>query len=124
VVSCAPLEDLSALLETATVTPGAAEAITSLRQHGIAVAVASVTWEFAVAWFAQRLRVDYYVGTRLAVDGTVSHFWPHRKTTWVRTLGERLQVPLHRTAGVGDSAGDVHAHVTRGRHSGDVKNCT
>jgi phosphoserine phosphatase len=119
-----PLWRTSAPWETATVTPGAAEAITSLRQHGIAVAVASVTWEFAVAWFAQRLRVDYYVGTRPAVDGTVSHFWPHGKTTWARTLGERLQVPLHRIAGVGGSAGDVHAHVTRVSHSGDENHCT
>jgi HAD superfamily phosphoserine phosphatase-like hydrolase len=102
-----PLADLTALLETATVAPGAAEAIALFRQHGIAVAIASITWEFAVAWFAQRLRIDYYVGTRLAVDGAVSHFWPHEKATWARTLGERLHVPLHRIAGIGDSAGDV-----------------
>lgn len=65
-----PLADLTALLETATVAPGAAEAVALLRQHGIAVAIASITWEFAVAWFAQRLRAGYYVGTRLAGDGT------------------------------------------------------
>jgi phosphoserine phosphatase len=90
------LADLTSLLETATIAPGATEAMTSLRQHGIAVAIASVTWEFAVTWFAQQLRVDYYVGTRRVVDGTVCYFWPHEKATWARTLGERLQVPLHR----------------------------
>jgi phosphoserine phosphatase len=94
-------------LETATVAPGAAEATTLLQQHGIAVAIASSTWGFAVAWFAQRLRADRYVGTRLVADGTVSHFWPHEKATWARTLGERLQVPLRRIAGIGDPAGDV-----------------
>jgi hypothetical protein len=78
-----------------------------LQQHGIAVAIASSTWGFAVAWFAQRLRADRYVGTRLVADGTVSHFWPHEKATWARTLGERLQVPLRRIAGIGDPAGDV-----------------
>jgi phosphoserine phosphatase len=94
-------------LETATVAPGAVEATTLLQQHGIAVAIASSTWEFAVAWFAQRLRADRYVGTRLVAGGTVSHFWPHEKATWARTLGERLQVPLRRIAGIGDPAGDV-----------------
>ena len=47
-----------------------------LQQHGIVVAIASITWEFAVAWFVKRLGVEYYVGTRLEAEGTIIHVWP------------------------------------------------
>ena len=78
-----------------------------LRQHGIAVAIASITLEFAVEWFAERLQADYYVGTGLKGDGKFTHFWPRDKATWVEGLRDTLRVPVSRVAAIGDSRGDV-----------------
>ena len=39
-----------------------------LRRHGIVTAIVSITWRFAVEWFARRLGADYARRTRL-IDG-------------------------------------------------------
>ncbi len=97
---CRPLAD-------ATLAPGVQAGFARLRQHGIATALVSITWEFAVAWFARSLDADYYVGTRLADDGTIEHFWPEDKARWLRTLAVDLGIGLDQIAAVGDSSGDV-----------------
>jgi phosphoserine phosphatase len=51
-----PLADLRSQLRSATLAPRASEGITVLRRHGVAVAIASITWEFAVVWFARQLQ--------------------------------------------------------------------
>ena len=71
------------------------------------MAMASITWEFAVAWFARQLHVDDYVGTRLEPDGTIRHCWPRDKVPWIQGLRDTLRVPASRVAAVGDSGGDV-----------------
>jgi HAD superfamily phosphoserine phosphatase-like hydrolase len=102
-----PLADLTAQLRSVRIAPRAAEGITFLRRHGIVVAIASITWEFAVAWFARQLQVDYFVGTRLEPDGTIMHFWPRDKVTWIEGLRDTLRIPASRIAAIGDSGGDV-----------------
>ena len=102
-----PLAELTAPLGSATVAPGAYDGIALLRRRGIAVAIASITWEFAVEWFARRLQIDYYVGTRLEDDGNITHFWPRDKATWVEGLRDTLGVPASRVAAIGDSRGDL-----------------
>jgi phosphoserine phosphatase len=97
---CGPLAD-------ATLAPGVHAGFAHLRQHGIVTALVSITWDFAVAWFARTLNVDYYVGTRLAEDGTIAHFWPDDKARWLRALAADLGVALDQIAAVGDSSGDV-----------------
>lgn len=99
--------DLTSRLGLVTLAPRATEGITLLRRHGVAVAIASITWEFAVAWFAWQLHVDYYVGTRLEPDGTIGHFWPRDKVTWLQELRDTLRIPESRVAAIGDSGGDV-----------------
>jgi HAD superfamily phosphoserine phosphatase-like hydrolase len=99
--------DLTSRLGLVTLAPRATEGITLLRRHGVAVAIASITWEFAVAWFARQLHVDYYVGTRLEPDGTIRHFWPRDKVTWIQGLRDTLRIAASRMAGIGDSGGDV-----------------
>jgi phosphoserine phosphatase len=99
--------DLVSRLGLVLLAPRATEGITLLRRHGAAVAIASITWEFAVAWFARQLRVDYYVGTRLEPDGTIRHFWLRDKVTWLQGLRDTLRIPVSRVAAVGDSGGDV-----------------
>jgi phosphoserine phosphatase len=53
------------------------------------------------------LSADYYVGTNLAADGTIAHFWPEDKARWIRALATALDIGLDQVAAVGDSAGDV-----------------
>ncbi len=97
---CKPLAD-------ATLAPGLYAGFARLRQHGVATALVSITWDFAVAWFARLLSADYYVGTNLAADGTIAHFWPEDKARWIRALATALDIGLDQVAAVGDSAGDV-----------------
>lgn len=102
-----PFADLTSHLGSVTLAPRAAEGIALLRHHGVAVAIASITWEFAVAWVAHRLHVEYYVGTGLEPDGAIRHFWPRDKVTWIQGLRETLRLPVPRVAAIGDSRGDV-----------------
>lgn len=97
---CKPLAD-------ASLAPGVHAGFARLWQHGIATALVSITWDFAVAWFARSLKADYYVGTHLAEDGTIAHFWPEDKARWIRALAIDLDIGLDQVAAVGDSAGDV-----------------
>jgi phosphoserine phosphatase len=85
--------------------PDSKEAFALLRRHGIVTAIVSITWSFAVEWFARRLRADYAHGTRL-IDGQVEHVWPADKGQWLRSLIERLDLPQQAVAAVGDSEGD------------------
>lgn len=97
---CAPLADVA-------LAPGARAGFARLRRHGIATALVSITWDFAVAWFARALGADYHVGTGLAAGGEIAHFWPEDKARWVRSLAGELGVGLHQVAAVGDSPGDL-----------------
>jgi HAD superfamily phosphoserine phosphatase-like hydrolase len=99
--------ELVAVLRDATLAPNAGEAIALLRRHGFVVSIASITWEFAVAWFAGQFGISHYSGTGLLPDGRVVHEWPRDKPTRVLRLVSDLGIPHHRTAAVGDSAGDV-----------------
>ena len=94
-------------LAEATLAPGIHEGLARLRQHGIATALVSITWDFAVSWFARLLDADYSIGTHLAEDGTIAHFWPGDKARWIRTLAADLGIELDQIAAVGDSSGDV-----------------
>ena len=94
-------------LETARWAPGAREGVTCLREAGIEVAIASITWSVAVDWFAARLGVPHVIGTRLDGNGVVEHVWPRHKAAWARDLAWHLTVPYERTAAIGDSSGDV-----------------
>jgi len=97
---CAPLADVA-------LAPGARAGFARLRRHGIATAIVSITWDFAVAWFARALGADYHVGTGFAAGGAIAHFWPEDKARWVRALARELGVGLDQVAAVGDSTGDV-----------------
>lgn len=102
-----PDDTLCAPLAAVPLAPGAEAGFRLLRQHGIATAIVSITWEFAVARFARRLGADYFVGTGLAMGGRIAHFWPEDKARWVATLAGRLGCDLREVAAVGDSSGDV-----------------
>jgi HAD superfamily phosphoserine phosphatase-like hydrolase len=94
-------------LHDARLAPGAEKGLALLRAHGVEVAIASITWAFAVEYFARRLGVEHWQGTELKESGEIHHIWPEDKARWVRELAIRLRVPLGRTAAVGDSGGDL-----------------
>lgn len=100
-------ERLLMSLEAAQWAPGALEGVARLREAGMEVAIASITWSFGVDCFATRLGVSRTLGTGLREDGTIDHIWPRHKAAWVRTLSAELAVPYERTAAVGDSSRDV-----------------
>jgi HAD superfamily phosphoserine phosphatase-like hydrolase len=98
---------LRAYLDDLRLAPGAEEAFRMLRQHGIATAIVSITWEFAVAHVTALLGADYSVGTGLDAAGDVAHFWPDDKASWLRELAVRLGIQMEQVAAVGDSWRDA-----------------
>lgn len=103
-----PISELTAGLDAVTFAPGSEEAVALLQRSGITVAIASMTWEFAVECFARRHGVRHFLGTRLGPTGAVEHVWPRDKATWAPALGRQLAIPTHRLVAVDDSSGDVN----------------
>lgn len=95
--------------------PGAHEAFRLLSQRGVATAIVSITWEFAVAHVAALLGADHFVGTGLGDDGAVAHFWPEDKARWLRGLAADRGLEMGEVAAVGDSWGDVPMLRAAGR---------
>jgi HAD superfamily phosphoserine phosphatase-like hydrolase len=98
-------EELTAGLAELTLASGSEEAFALLRDHGVVTAIVSITWSFAVEWFARRLGADYAHGTGL-IDGRVELVWPADKGRWLRSLASRLHLPRQAVAAVGDSESD------------------
>ena len=69
--------------------------------------IASITWGFAVDWFAAQLGVEHVLATELGENGHIEHVWPEDKPAWMERLALRLQVQSENVAAVGDSFGDV-----------------
>ena len=101
------LDDLCGHLASIRVAPGVNEGFALLREHGFQIAVVSLTWDFAVAWFAKRLGADYSVGTGLSSDGLIAHLWPRDKAPWLERLAGKLGVDVADVTAVGDSSGDI-----------------
>jgi HAD superfamily phosphoserine phosphatase-like hydrolase len=102
-----PLRQLSEALADAPLAPGAREACEMLRFAGVELAIASVTWNFAVDAVADRLRIVHRLGTSLAPDGTIGHVWPEHKAAFLEKLARDSSLRREETAAVGDSAGDL-----------------
>ena len=102
-----PAEELCGDLQRMEIAPGAAEAFELLTSCGVPTVIISVTWSFAVEWFARRLGAEAWVGTTLTAAGSIDHFWPHDKPTWLSQYASKLGVELAEVAAVGDSHGDI-----------------
>ncbi len=101
------IDELSAGLTSAVEAPGLRGGFNSLRRAGVKIAIVSITWSFAVGWFARRLGAEFHVGTELCQDGSIVHVWPEDKASWFTALAAQLDVPREQTAAVGDSTGDL-----------------
>lgn len=100
----------SALLEHMNeleLAPGVEEGFSRLKNAGIKIALVSITWSFGVDWLAKKLNADYSVGTRWQKDGTIQHFWPEDKATYLQNLLARLHLGRNALAAIGDSYGDI-----------------
>jgi phosphoserine phosphatase len=69
-------QQLVSFLEAAEFAPRAVEALALLKRHGFVYAISSITWLFAVEWFAERLSHRSLPRTRLSAGGSVVHVWP------------------------------------------------
>jgi HAD superfamily phosphoserine phosphatase-like hydrolase len=102
-----PIDALRSHLQSACWAPGAHEAIRRLQEARVVVAIASITWKFAVRWFAEQLNVENYLGTDASANGDIVHVWGRDKARWLRELAADYGASPERTAAVGDSSGDV-----------------
>ena len=102
-----PHDLLCAELTDVPIAPGAAQAFQLLAARGIHAVIISVTWAFAVEWFARRFGAQAWVGTTVTHAGSIGHFWPHDKPVWLAGYCTKLGVDLAEVAAVGDSHGDV-----------------
>ena len=78
------LPQLRAHLVSMELASGAREGLRLLAENGFNLAIVSITWEFAVEWFADQLGIDYFIGTRLSPGGEITHFWSEDKPVWGR----------------------------------------
>ena len=99
--------ELCAYLADATWAPGAKRAVRDLQRADMLVGIASITWRFAVEWFANQLDVRHYLGTDEQPDGAIAHVWGRDKARWLANLAGSYRIPRNRIAAVGDSTGDV-----------------
>jgi phosphoserine phosphatase len=102
-----PVEQLCEWLGKATLAPGAVEGCERLRAAGCALAIASFTWEFAVAHFAHMIGAHHWLGTSVGADGSFDHVWPETKATWLLDLAEHLRIDSGAVAAVGDGMFDL-----------------
>lgn len=110
-----PTEKLCDDLERVEIAPGAAEAFELLASRRVPTVIVSVTWAFAVEWFARRFGAAAWVGTSLTAAGAIEHFWPHDKPEWLSQYASKLSVELAEVAAVGDSHGDIPMLARVGR---------
>lgn len=87
--------------------PGVKEGFARLKEAGVKIALVSITWEFAVRWLASELGADYAVGTGWEDNGTIVHFWPEDKASYLNSLLAELNIGRDALAATGDSHGDI-----------------
>lgn len=98
-----PVDTLRALCLDADLAPGALEGCALLRDCGVDLAIASITWTFGVEAMAEMLDIDRCLGTTLHADGRIHHVFAEDKASWIEELG----VPHDEIAAVGDGARDL-----------------
>jgi HAD superfamily phosphoserine phosphatase-like hydrolase len=102
-----PLDQLRSELTRVEIAPGATQAFRLLETRGVHTVIISVTWAFAVEWFARRFGAEAWVGTTVTNAGSIGHFWPDDKPIWLADYSNKRGVELTEVAAIGDSYGDV-----------------
>ena len=99
--------DLARLLPGLPFAPGVEPGFARLREQGVRIAIATLTWSFAATWCARRLGVQHCLATRRGPHGRIRHVWPSEKAIWLRRLALAHGIALHDVAAVGDSPSDL-----------------
>ncbi len=99
--------ELQGFAAEACLAPGAQEGCALLGEAGVEIVILSVTWGFAVEWFARELGATSWIGTSLEPGGSIGHVWPEDKASWLDTKLETVGLSRRQVAAVGDSRGDV-----------------
>ncbi len=99
-----------------TWAPGAKDGVHRLQEHGWLVALASITWRFAVERIAEELAVSEVIATDLDWEsGSIEHVYPETKAEYLSQLIRRFEVPQNKLFAVGDSRGDLPLLERAGR---------
>lgn len=86
---------------------GAREGIANLHNSDVEVALASVTWSFAVEHVAGELGVSRFNSTELDfTSGAIRHTWRATKAEYLREIAAQLGIATKDVAAIGDSSGD------------------
>jgi phosphoserine phosphatase len=108
-----PLAEVAGWLQEAPWIEGIAETVHALKERGLRVVLATVTWRFAAEVLRDEHGFDAACGTEMDVvggrlTGRVSrHFDEHDKLRFVEGYCRRRKVPMSRCVAVGDSRSDV-----------------
>lgn len=99
--------ELQAMSMRATLAADAIDAIAALRSANVTVAIASITWSFAVEAFARRLGIELFTATELRADRSISHVWAEDKAQFLGSMAARAGLQNSSVFAVGDTSGDV-----------------
>lgn len=109
-----PLDALCERLTDADIAPGADEAFELLAQRGIPTAIVSITWSFAVEWFARRFGAGAWIGTGVQ-SGEIQHFWSGDQPVWLEQHANALGIELSEVAAVGGA--DLPPEIAHAVHA-------
>ena len=98
--------DIAGSLQGVNLAPGLEDGFSRLRGYGVTIAIASITWRFAIKHFARRWGIGHYMGTNILPTGEIEHVWAEHKAEFIHRLSSQLDIPRERIAAVGDSPGD------------------
>jgi HAD superfamily phosphoserine phosphatase-like hydrolase len=98
--------DITTSLQNVKLAPGLEEGFSLLREHGITIAIASITCRFAIEKFAKHWEIEHFIGTDVLNSGEIEHVWAEQKAQFIQKLSSQLEIPLTRIAAIGDSSGD------------------
>ncbi len=103
----AGLEGVKSHLSDLQWAPGVREGTAELKDAGIQLALASVTWSFAVEHVAEQLGISRFRSTELDfTTRNIRHAWGDTKSEYMHELAEALGIATTEIAAVGDSPGD------------------
>ena len=108
------LLEIAESLESVPLIKGIAETFSVLRQNGLRILLATVTWSFAARIIAQRFELDGWSGCEmgeskdLRLSGTVQrHFDEFDKRAFVESYCAQHGIAMSDVVAVGDSRSDI-----------------